>query len=283
MAKTITFQGKPLTLIGRNLKIGAPAPDFKVTSQSLEDVTLQNFAGKIKILTTFPSLDTPVCDLQVKEFNKRATSISQEVAIVGISQDLPFAQKRFCQENDITRISVVSDYKTSSFGINYGVLIKELHLLARTILIVDKNNVVRSIQIVKELTAPPDYEAALQDLETVSKTPALAQPVATPQKCTPCEKGTPPLPLQTIEKLLAQHRGWQLVDDKKLVREFNFGGFSDAKCFLDLVAIIAEEQNHHPTATLSYNKVKVTLTTHTAGGLTENDFIMARIIGELEI
>ncbi|MCX5696913.1 MAG: 4a-hydroxytetrahydrobiopterin dehydratase [Candidatus Omnitrophica bacterium] len=113
--------------------------------------------------------------------------------------------------------------------------------------------------------------------------PAVAKKDELPEHCRPCEGGTPPLPKEKIERLLAKYRGWEFVEDKKLVKEFKFKDFVEAKYFVDLVAVIAEEQGHHPTITIIYNKVKITLTTHAAGGLTENDFIMAKIIDELLI
>jgi len=173
MARTITFQGKPLTLAGTIPQAGESAPAFTVTAQDMKDVTLNTFKGKIKLISTFPSLDTPVCDLQVKEFNKRASTISSDVAVIGISKDLPFAQKRFCGENDIKHETVLSDYKVSSFGLNYGLLIEGLYLLARAVLIIDKNDVIRYFQLVPELTKPPDYDAALRALEGVIKEPVL--------------------------------------------------------------------------------------------------------------
>ena len=281
MHGNIKFKGNPLILVGRALKTGSPAPDFTVISQDLKEVKLKDFSGKIKVVTSFPSLDTPVCDLQIKEFNEKASGVSKDVVILGISKDLPFAQKRFCQANKIKNAVVVSDYRFSSFGINYGFLIRELNLLARTVVIIDKNDIVRYIQVVEELSAPPDYGEVLKALEEVIKNPAVTYREELPGKCKPCEAGTPPLPKEKIEKLLAQYRGWQLVEDKKLVKELKFKDFIEAKYFLDLVSVIAEEQGHHPTFTLIYNKLKITLTTHAAGGLTENDFIMAKIIDEL--
>ena len=282
MSKKITFKGSPLTLAGRALKIGSLAPNFRVTSQDLKEVTLSDFKGKIKIIASFPSLDTPVCDLQVKEFNKRAAQVSPEVAILGISKDLPFAQKRFCSMNDIKNETILSDYKSSSFGINYGLLIKELNLLGRSVLIVDKNDVLRYFQIAEELTNSLNYEDTLKNLESVINAPAFASnDKGLPSKCIPCEGTVLPLSKEKIETLLAQNRGWELVEGKKIVKEFKFADFADAKYFLDLVSIISEEQGHHPTLTIIYNKLKITLTTHAAGGLTENDFMMARIIDEL--
>ena len=279
----VAFKGDPLTLVGRVLKIKTLAPDFKVTSQDLKEVTLLDFKDKIKVVNSFPSLDTPVCDMQVKEFNKRALGSSIEIAILGISKDLPFAQKRFCEAFEIKNLSVLSDYKTSSFGINYGLLIKELNLLARAVLILDKKNIIRYVQIASELTKPLDYEEALSQLESVIQNPVLVAKEELPSHCKPCEGGTLPLPKEKIEKLLVQYHGWQLVEDKKIIKEFKFKDFLEAKYFLDLISVIAEEQGHHPSFTLIYNKLKVTLTTHAAAGLTENDFIMARYIDEVSI
>lgn len=283
MERSITFQGNPLTLSGRNLFTGKAAPDFRVVYSDLKEKTLLDFEGKIKILTTFPSLDTPVCDLQVKEFNKKAGGISGDVVIIGISKDLPFAQKRFCDSFDIKSITLLSDYKTSSFGINYGLLIKELNLLARSIIIVDKDNVIRYIQLVKELTHAPDYASALKGLEEVLKNPVIegGKIERLPGHCKPCEGGALPLPKEKISALIAGSRGWEVIDDKKIAKEFKFNDFIEAKYFLDLVSVLAQEQGHHPTLTLIYNKLRVTFTTHAIGGLSENDFIMASLIDEL--
>ena len=273
--KHITFKGKPLTLVGREVKEKRSTPDFHVTGNDLEEVSLSSFSDKIKVITSFPSLDTPVCDLQVKEFNSHAASLVEDVVVVGISKDLPFAQKRFCDAHNIKNVSLFSDYKDSSFGINYGLLIKELSLLARSVWVIDRSNVVRYRSIVAELTHAPDYKGALAALAEVAKSPRLALEESLPSRCTPCERGTLPLPKERVETLLAQHRGWQLVDEKKLRKEFVYKDFVEAKYFVDIVASISQEQGHHPTITLVYNKVKVALTTHAVGGLTENDFIMA--------
>jgi len=281
MARSVKFKGNQLTLAGRSIRIGKPAADFKVISGDLQEVRLGDFKGKFKVLTSFPSLDTPVCDLQVKEFNKRAAGLDPEVAVIGISKDLPFAQKRFCESFGIKSLLVLSDYKTSSFGINYGLLIKELNLLARSVIILDRADFIRYIQLVPEVIDAPDYDDALKNLEAIIKNPQVSVKEELPAKCKPCEGGVSALPKEKLEGLLAQHRGWQLVDDKKLIKEFKFKDFVEAKYFLDLISVIAEEQGHHPNLTLIYNKLKVTLSTHAAGGLTENDFIMAHLIDEL--
>lgn len=167
MARMITLQGNKLTLSGREVRVGDKAPEFIATSQDMKDVTLADFKGKVKVVASFPSLDTPVCDLQVKEFNKRSASFSPDIVVIGISKDLPFAIKRFCSEHDIRNI-VVSDYKSGSFGTNYGLLIDELKLLARAVLVIDRNDVIRYIQVVPELATPPDYDAALAALRSVA-------------------------------------------------------------------------------------------------------------------
>lgn len=283
MPRTINFKGNPLTLVGRVLKIGTEAPDFRVVSPDLKEVRLSDFGEKIKVITSFPSLDTPVCDLQVKEFNKKASGFSSEVVVLGISKDLPFAQKRFCETFEIKNAVVLSDYKYSSFGINYGLLIKELNLLARAVMILDKNDVLRYFRVVEELTLSPDYEDVLKGLDEVIKSPSFSlKNEELPSQCKPCEGGVPPLPKDRIEKLMAKYRGWELDDEgKSLKKMFKFKDFVEAKYFLDLISVIAQDQGHHPKLTLDYSKLKITLTTHAAGGLTDNDFIMARIIDEL--
>lgn len=292
--RTVKFKGNPLTLVGRKIAVGKSAPHFRVVNSDLQEVSLSDFSlpaqdssvaqkGKIKIITSFPSIDTPVCDMQVKEFNKQALGPGLEAVIIGISKDLPFAQKRFCAGFDIRNVTVLSDYKTSSFGINYGLLIKELNLLARAVIIIDTFDTIRYIQIVEELTSAPQYDEVLKNLSEVIRNPRVTIKDVLPLKCKPCEGGIPALPKDKVEVLLAQYRGWQLVEDKKITKEFKFKDFVEAKYFVDLVSIIAQEQGHHPTITLIYNKLKITLTTHSAGGLTENDFIMARLIDELEV
>jgi thiol peroxidase len=164
----VTFQGNPLTLLGEEVKIGQKAPGFTVLDSDLQEVSLDTFAGKIKLIASVPSLDTPVCDLEIKRFNEEAAKISGEVAILFISMDLPFAQKRFCQSFDITKIKTLSDHKTADFGNKYGVLIKELRLLSRAIFVIDKSDVVSYIECVKEIADQPNYEEALEALKKAS-------------------------------------------------------------------------------------------------------------------
>ena len=157
----ITFKGNPFTLLGPELKVGDKAPDFAVVDNGLAPVTLASSAGKIRIISSVPSLDTPVCDTETRRFNLEAAGLPADVAVLTISLDLPFAQKRWCGAAGIDRVTTLSDYRERSFGQNYGVLIKELLLLARAIFVVDAQGVIRYIQIVPEVTSEPDYAAVV--------------------------------------------------------------------------------------------------------------------------
>lgn len=164
----VTLKGMPLTLLGEEIKIGQKAPDFKVLTNDLKEVSLADFKERIKLFSVVPSLDTPVCDLQTKRFNQEAVVLSDDIIILTISMDLPFAQKRFCDANKIDKIKVLSDHKDASFGLAYGVLIKELRLLSRAIFIADKADTIQYVEYVKELSAHPNYETAKQELSRLS-------------------------------------------------------------------------------------------------------------------
>lgn len=162
-----TVKGDPITLLGEEIKVGQKAPGFKVVASGLSEVSLEDFKGKIKLIASVPSLDTPICDLQIKRFNDEATKISKDVVIIFISMDLPFAQKRFCDAYNIKKVETFSDHKDGNFGLGYGVLIKELRLLARAIFIIDKNDIIQYVEYVKELGSHPDYETVLGALKKV--------------------------------------------------------------------------------------------------------------------
>jgi thiol peroxidase len=157
----ITFKGNPFTLLGTALKVGDKAPDFTVVDNGLAPVSLLNSAGKIRIISSVPSLDTPVCDTETRRFNQEASGLPGNVDVLTISLDLPFAQKRWCGAAGIDKVTTLSDYRDRSFGQNYGVLIKELLLLARAIFVIDAQDVIRYIQIVPEVTSEPDYAAVI--------------------------------------------------------------------------------------------------------------------------
>ena len=170
----ITRKGKSLTLIGPEIRVGDKAPDFTVLDATLGEVRLGDFEGQTKIISVTPSLDTPVCDLQLRRFNREAASLPHDVVVLNISMDLPFAINRFCSTAEIDRARALSDHRGASFGRAYGVLIKELRLLARSIFIIDKNNTVRYKEIVPEESNHPDYERAMQALREVTATAKAA-------------------------------------------------------------------------------------------------------------
>lgn len=157
----ITMKGSPLTLIGGEIEVGDKAPDFVVIDNDLKPVRFSSYAGKIVVISAVPSLDTPVCDMETRRFNDEAGRLSDDVVILTISMDLPFAQKRWCGAAGVDRVVTLSDYREAEFGKAYGALIKELRLLARMVFVVDRSGVVRYVQTVKELTQEPDYDAIL--------------------------------------------------------------------------------------------------------------------------
>ncbi len=161
----IKIKGNPLTLIGSELKVGDKAPDFLVLDTDLKVVTLKDFTGKIKAISVTPSLDTPVCDLQARRFNQEASGFSEDAVVLNISMDLPFAIARFCNAAGIDRVKTLSDHREASFGNAYGVLIKELRLLARSIFIIGKDDTIKYIEIVPEVTDHPNYDSAVNAIK----------------------------------------------------------------------------------------------------------------------
>jgi len=157
----VTFKGNGLTLLGHPVKVGDKAPDFTALDNGLAPVGLKDLAGKTKIISVTPSLDTPVCDAQLRKFNDAAAALGSNVAMVNVSMDLPFAAGRFCTTAGIDKARTLSDHRDASFGTNYGVLIKELRLLARAVFVIDENDVVRYAEVVPEVTNHPDYDKAL--------------------------------------------------------------------------------------------------------------------------
>jgi thiol peroxidase len=160
----IAMRGNPLTLVGKEIKVGDEAPDFVVLANDLSPVRFSSFRGKVCVLSSVPSLDTPVCDAQTRRFNEEAERLGPDVAILTISMDLPFAQRRWCGAAGVSGVQTLSDHRDAAFGTAYGLLIKELRLLARAVLLVDRDGIIRYIQLVKEVSEEPDYEAVLSAL-----------------------------------------------------------------------------------------------------------------------
>ena len=159
----------PLTLLGPELKVGDPAPDFRLTRNDMTEARLADFAGKTVLLSCVPSLDTKVCDLETRRFNEEASKNLPDVTVLTVSMDLPFAQARWCAAHDIASVITLSDYKTHDFGRAYGVLIKEMGLLARTIFVIGTDGRIRYIQRVHDITQEPDYAAALSAARAAAK------------------------------------------------------------------------------------------------------------------
>ena len=163
-AGIVSIRGNPLTLVGNEVKVGDEAPDFVALANDLSPVSFSSFRGKLCILSSVPSLDTPVCNAQTRRLNQEAERLGPDVAILTISMDLPFAQKRWADAAGMNRVQTLSDHRDASFGTSYGLLVKELRLLARAVLVVDRDGAIRYVQLVREITDEPDYEAVLSAL-----------------------------------------------------------------------------------------------------------------------
>ena len=163
-----TMRGRPLTLLGPELKVGEKAPDFDAVTDGLQPVNLEGTGNSVRIFSVVPSLDTPVCDMQTKRFNEEATKLTG-VDIYTISMDLPFAQKRWCGAFGVDKVKMVSDHKTGSFGENYGTLIKDLRIESRAIFVLDQDNTLKHVEYVKEVADHPNYDAALSAARSLTK------------------------------------------------------------------------------------------------------------------
>lgn len=162
---TVTRDGNVFHLEGELPVVGAEAPSFTLTANDLSEKRLRDYSGKVLVLATVPSLDTPVCDLEARHFNEEAARLSDDVKIAIVSCDLPFAQARWCGANGIRNLETLSDYKEHDFGRHYGVLIKELKLLARAVFVIDKSGILTYRQLVKEIPTQPDYAPVLEAIK----------------------------------------------------------------------------------------------------------------------
>lgn len=164
----VTFKQNPVTLPGKEVRVGDQAPGFTVLANDLSPVTLEDSAGKIRLISVVPSLDTGVCSLQTKRFEKEAASFGEKVEVLTVSADLPFAQKRWIEENGTAGITVVSDHRDLSFGEAYGVTMQELRLLARSIFVIDENDRIAYVEYVPEGTSHPDYDKAIEAVKALT-------------------------------------------------------------------------------------------------------------------
>ncbi len=166
MRDQITMGGNPIKLLGEEIKVGDKAPHFVAVNKDMSPFDFSELDNKLKIISVVPSVDTKVCEFQTINFNEEATK-HPDVVVLTISVDLPFAQQRFCVANDIENSIVVSDYQTLDFGMKYGFAIDGLRLLARGIVVVDKNQEVRYVEYVKEVGTHPDYDKVLEFIKTL--------------------------------------------------------------------------------------------------------------------
>lgn len=161
----ITMKGKPVTLLGTKAYVGEIAPDFTGIDSNMKEVKLSDFKGKIVILSVFPSVDTKVCAAQTRKFNEEASGLGEDVVVLTLSKDLPFALERFCAAEGIDRIYTLSDYRESEFGMKYGFLMKENKLLARGVVVVGKDGKIVYVQYVKDISQEPDYKTTIAAVE----------------------------------------------------------------------------------------------------------------------
>ncbi len=169
----VTMKGNPVTLLGNDVEIGQSAPDCTLVANNLSEFKLSSLKGKTVILCSVPSLDTPICDMESKRFNQEAINLGDDVAVVVISVDLPFAQKRWCGATGSSKIITVSDHRETAFGQAYGVLVKGPRLLARAIFVVDASGKLQYKQIVPEITTEPNYNEVLEAVKKIkSKKPS---------------------------------------------------------------------------------------------------------------
>jgi thioredoxin-dependent peroxiredoxin len=160
----VTFFGNPLTLVGPALKAGDKAPDAVVLDKELKEVHISQVPGKVRVISVTPSIDTPVCDLQARRFNREATALGAGVAMLNVSMDLPFALARYAGSG-VEAVTFLSDHRDASFGNAYGVLIKELRLLTRAVFVIDGAGAIRYMEIVPEVTNEPDYGKAIEAIK----------------------------------------------------------------------------------------------------------------------
>lgn len=161
----ITLHGNPIEVSGSVVKVGDKAPNFTLTNNDLKEVTLSSYSGKVVLLSVVPSLDTPTCSLQTKRFNQEASSLGQDVLILTISRDLPFAQKRWCGAEGVDKTETLSDYKLRTFGQLYGVEVSNISLLARAVFVIGKDQTIKYLEYVDEISKEPDYSSALNAIK----------------------------------------------------------------------------------------------------------------------
>lgn len=164
----VTMKGNPLTLTGTEVSVGDTAPDVTLINNDLQPARISDWKGKVVVIASVPSLDTPVCDMETRRFNTEATGLGDDVVILTVSMDLPFAQKRWCGDKGVENVITLSDHKDAAFGEAYGVLVKELRLLARAVFVLDRDGAIQYGELVKEIAEEPDYNAAIEAVKKLT-------------------------------------------------------------------------------------------------------------------
>jgi len=178
----VTANNKFITLLGTQVDVGQKAPDFKVVNGNFAPVSLSEFSGKNVLISVVPSLDTGVCSVQTKRFNDEITNLPKDIVMLTISNDLPFAQKRFCKIENIDKLVVLSDSVWRDFGSSYGLLIKDMGLLTRAIFIIDSSGMIAYKEIVADISKHPDYELALSTMKALSPVEVLTKEISPKEK-----------------------------------------------------------------------------------------------------
>lgn len=163
----LTFQGNKLNVTGNELKVGSPFPQFKLTGTDMKDITNDSIKGKVAVISIIPSIDTSTCQLQTKRFNKEATEFTKDVVVLTVSEDLPFAQKRWCGAEGVDKVTTASDYKYRTFGASTGTWMPDMGLLARAVVVVDKSGIIQYVDYVPVLSDEPDYASALKKVREI--------------------------------------------------------------------------------------------------------------------
>lgn len=164
----LTHKGRPRTVIGARLKVGDTAPGFTLVANDFSEVTLADSAGKVRLISVVPSLDSDTCDLQTRRFNQEAAGFGPDVVVLTVSADLPYAQRRWCGAAGVERVQTLSDHRAMSFGNAYGTHVKETRLEQRAVFVVDRAGIIRYAEYVPEISQHPDYDAALAALREVA-------------------------------------------------------------------------------------------------------------------
>ncbi len=167
MARNVKFGGNPVELLGTEVKVGDKAQGFTCVGMDLKPVSLSDYEGKVRVLSVFPSIDTPVCSMQAGKFNAQAGELGGRVQIFTISCDLPFALGRYCGAHGVKNMVMLSDHRDLDFGMKYGFVLSGLRLLARGVVVVDKSGVVRYAEYVPDVANEPNYDQAMEVVKSL--------------------------------------------------------------------------------------------------------------------